>query len=219
MQRIPEPELMLDPAQAAAYASADFADAEALFVDLIRRGAGHLPSGQVVDLGCGPGGLSCRVAQAFPGWSLTAVDASDAMLALAPSHPRVRFVNAYVPRDCGSAHLPLASFDALVSSSFLHHLPDPAALWRTARALLKPGAPIVVLDLERPNSEPDARALVDAVAAGASPILQDDFYHSLLAAFSIREVRAQVAEAGLEATVERVSSRHLAVIGRTPAGA
>ncbi len=56
MQRVPEPEEpMDDPVQAAAYAEADFSEANALFIRLLRQLV--VPQGlrgRTLDLGCGP---------------------------------------------------------------------------------------------------------------------------------------------------------------------
>ena len=65
MQRRPEPELMDDEAQALAYARADFAEPHDRFVALLRERVGA-PAGRALDLGCGPGDVTFRVARAFP---------------------------------------------------------------------------------------------------------------------------------------------------------
>jgi hypothetical protein len=55
------------------------------------------------------------------------------------------------------------------------------------------------------------------VAEGAGsedPILQRDFYNSLLAAFTVDEVRDQVSRAGLALTVSLAGVRHMAITGR-----
>ena len=79
-----------------------------------------------------------------------------------------------------------------------------------------PGAYVLVVDLFRPPSRERARQIVDEYAAGEPEVLRNDFYHSLLAAFTPEEVRAQLAEHGLaEAlSVEKISDRHLGVFGR-----
>jgi hypothetical protein len=63
MERIVEPELMDDEAQARAYAEADFEEPNARFVALYREFVGALPAGAaVLDLGCGPGDITLRLA-------------------------------------------------------------------------------------------------------------------------------------------------------------
>lgn len=214
MDRVPEPELMNDEAQARAYAEADFAEPNQRFVDRFLAQAPALDAGAVVDLGCGPGDIALRIARARPGLSLTGVDGAEAMLALARAATgelagRVRWHRALVP-DTGLAR----EFDAVISNSLLHHLHDPAGLWTAVAALGRPGAEVLVVDLARPASTEDARALVDAYAAGEPEVLRTDFYNSLLAAFTVEEIRGQLETAGLALAVETISDRHLAISGR-----
>jgi hypothetical protein len=71
------------------------------------------------------------------------------------------------------------------------------------------------MDLLRPASLADARVLVRTHAASEPPVLQRDFYNSLLAAYRPDEVHEQLVEAGLDGfAVETVSDRHLVVFGR-----
>ena len=220
MERVTEPELMDDEAQALAYAEADFEEPNSRFAAMFSERVGALPAGAaVLDLGCGPGDITLRIARAHPGVHVHGLDGSAAMLvfgnrALA-SEPglaeRVRFVEGLVP----GAALPLARYQAVVSNSLLHHLHDPSGLWRTVRERAVPGAPVLVMDLMRPASPAAAEALVDEYAGGEPEVLKRDFYNSLLAAFELGEVRSQLAEAGLAGLeVEEASDRHLVVWGR-----
>jgi hypothetical protein len=72
-----------------------------------------------------------------------------------------------------------------------------------------------VRDLRRPESEQAARDLVDRHAAGQSKLLREEFYRSLLSAFTIDEVRGQLDTAGLSfLTIEPVPDRFFDVVGR-----
>lgn len=221
MQRVLEPELMDDMAQAQAYAEADFAEPNETFVELLGSCFPHWPgTGAVLDLGCGPGDIALRIAARYPDCVVHGLDGSAAMLTFAEqaragsgAEARVRFIQGLMP----GASLPRAHYDAVVSNSLLHHLHDPGVLWTSIRALAAPGAPILVMDLMRPQSTARAAALVDAYAEGEPEILRADFYNSLLAAFELQEVREQLAAAGLDTLrVEPVSDRHLAVWGAAP---
>jgi SAM-dependent methyltransferase len=114
--------------------------------------------------------------------------------------------------------LPLetGAFDAVISKDLLHHLHDPSVLWAEVRRLGRPGAAVYVMDLFRPATIVDARAMTHAVVAREDPVLQLDFYNSLLAAFTVDEVREQVREAGLPLAVEQVSARHMVIAGLLP---
>lgn len=216
MERIPEPEELMEGAeQAAAYARADFSQSNQAYVDrLVATFPAHL--GRVVDLGCGPGDVVVRLARAVPGLHVTAVDGAAEMIRLAREATaaagladRVTTLQGYIP----GLPLPGHAFDAVLSKDLLHHLPDPAALWAEAKRLGRPGAAVFVMDLFRPPSPEAARNIVARVAGNEHPILQEDFYNSLCAAFTVDEVREQLRQAGLALQVKAVSERHLLVYG------
>ncbi len=217
MQRVPEPELMDAPAQARAYAEADFSEPNALFVERALSHLDHAGSGQLLDLGCGPGDICLRFARRLPGWRITGLDAGPNMLALANKAldaselgERVEFVLARLP-----AHPFSQRFDAVVSNSLLHHLPDPMALWHAIVELAAPGAYIQVMDLHRPPDRESAAALVAEHAADEAEVLRQDFYNSLLAAWTGEEIEEQLQQAGLgDLTLSRPTERHWLVHGQ-----
>lgn len=199
MQRIPEPELMDEPAQARAYAEADFSEPNRLFADAVIEALAGRHRGTMIDLGCGPGDICLRLARALPEWRITALDAGPNMLALAREaltraglSGRIELVQARLPDG-----RPEGRFDAVVSNSLLHHLPDPMTLWLSVAELAAPGAYVQVMDLQRPVSVEHARRIVDEHAADAPDILREDFYNSLLAAWTPAAVREQLSAAGL----------------------
>lgn len=221
MQRIPEPELMDEAQQARAYAAADFEAPHNQFVELFRkRFPGLTLNGPVLDLGCGPGDISLRIARAFPACQVDGVDGAPAMLAegeravrAAGLEARVRLLLGYLP----GASLPRERYTAVISNSLLHHLADPDVLWREVRTRAAARAPIFVMDLMRPPTPAAALALVEQHAAGEPEILRRDFHQSLLAAYEPQEVREQLHAAGLETLqVEVVSDRHLIIYGYAP---
>jgi len=219
MRRITEPELMDDAVQAMAYAAADFSEPHGRIVEAF---AGCFPdaelTGPVLDLGCGPGDISFRVAARFPGCTVLGVDGAAAMLRLAERRrsqepvtgARVHFIEGLLP----GAPIPQLNFAAIISNSLLHHLHDPAVLWQTIARYAHAGTRVYVTDLYRPQTPDAARRLVDIHAAGEPAILQRDFFNSLCAAFEPHEVRAQLHAAGLgELAVDLLGDRHLAVHG------
>jgi hypothetical protein len=72
------------------------------------------------------------------------------------------------------------------------------------------------MDLFRPDSPERAREIVEAAAADEDPVLRQDFLNSLLAAFTVEEVSAQLADARLRLDGRVVSERHWLVSGRLP---
>ena len=86
-------------------------------------------------------------------------------------------------------------------------------LWTEITRLGRPGAAVYVMDLVRPDTVEAAEAMVKDGAGSEDPILQRDFYNSLLAAFTMDEVRAQVAAARLDLTVGPIGVRHMLIRG------
>lgn len=211
---------MEDPAQALAYARADFSDVNQGFVDRFRATFPELTRGRVVDLGCGPADIPIRLARAVPGLDIAAVDGSEAMLALARKAvdeagvaDRVHPVRARVQ----DLSFPPRVFDAVISNSLLHHLEDPPVFWHELLRICRPGAALLIMDLFRPESPERAREIVESAAADGDQILKQDFFNSLLAAFTADEVRAQLAASGLTHLDCRIiSERHWLVSGRLP---
>lgn len=211
MDRILEPELMDDDAQVRAYAGADFAEENQGFVDRFREYFPDFSDGHILDLGCGPGDIPIRVARALPACRVTGVDASAPMVRLAEEAARQAGVSARVTFRCERFQdLAGASrADAAISNSLLHHVPNPLQFWHKLRMLVKPGSPVLVMDLLRPDSPETAQAIVDRYAAGEPEVLRRDFYNSLLAAFTEDEIGAQLAQMNLtRLLIDVIDDRH-----------
>jgi ubiquinone/menaquinone biosynthesis C-methylase UbiE len=220
MQRVPEPEELMDDAdQARAYAEADFSEANGLFIELLEAQAAGPLDGRLLDLGCGPADIPLTLAERHAGLRIDAVDAAPAMLELAQQRlraageagRRITLLCEYLP----CRHLPEHAYDMLASNSLLHHLADPAVMWETLRHCARNGARVLIMDLARPASEAAVDALVQRYAADEPEVLRRDFRNSLCAAYTLPEVEAQLHSAGLQGlSVAMVSDRHLAVSGR-----
>jgi trans-aconitate 2-methyltransferase len=229
MERQPEPELMDEPLQALAYAQADFSATDRQLVEAVLRAVRDhgLRVTRAVDLGCGPGNISFPLAEALPDAAVLAIDGAAAMLepglrrqqAEPGRWPRLRFHQACLPLPPGAPEaLPLPfrpPFALLVSNSLLHHLHEPAVLWRSLRQLGAPGSLVVVRDLRRPDSAAALEELVERHTSGAPAVLRRDYRASLRAAFRPEEVEAQLRQEGLTSLrVQRREERYLDVVGR-----
>ncbi|MCK5286590.1 MAG: class I SAM-dependent methyltransferase [Thermodesulfovibrionia bacterium] len=212
MKRIPENELMNDTAQAQAYAEADFSEPHDAFVAHFSARFPDFSNGEVLDLGCGPADVTLRFARAFPKTHITGIDGAQAMLNIALSDVQSQGLTQQITlRKCTlpDKNLLKHGYDALISNSLLHHLSEPVVMWQTIGQCAKSEAAIFVMDLLRPMSVENAKELVEKYAADASPILQKDFYNSLLAAYSTEEIQQQLQHTGLDClTIKVVSDRH-----------
>ena len=138
MPRVLEPEIMDDPEQALVYARADFEKENQGFVDRFRECFPDFSEGHVLDLGCGPGDIPIRFAQALPACRITGVDGSDPMIGLAGVAVREAGLADRITFRCerfqGVSLVEPA--DAVVSNSLLHHVPNPLQFWYRVRQLV-----------------------------------------------------------------------------------
>ena len=207
------------PAQAKAYAEADFSESNALFVELFKSAWGEVPAqGRVLDLGCGPADIPIRIAMAFPEMSIDAVDGSESMLRCAREAVSAAGLSDRISltrRRLPDARLEAASYGAVISNSLLHHLADPNDLWTTVARCAGLRAAVVVMDLIRPDDEAAVDQMIESYAADAPDVLRQDFRASLRAAYTVEEVAAQIDATGLsQLKPEQISDRHWAVAGR-----
>ena len=216
MDRTLEPELMDDPEQALIYARADFEQENQGFVDRFREYFPDFSEGHVFDLGCGPGDIPIRFARVFPSCRITGVDASAPMLRLAEDAVQQAGLSGCITFRCERFQdlAGVSVADAAISNSLVHHVRNPLQFWHILRLVVKPGSPVLVMDLLRPDSPEEAQTIVDRYAAKEPEILRRDFYHSLLAAFTEDEVAAQLAEMNLSRLMVDVpDDRHWVVGG------
>lgn len=221
MQRIVEPELMEDKMQVAAYAVANFNKAYSLIIDAFDSSFPNAElEGRILDLGCGHGDISFRFANRFPGSIVLGIDGSAEMISLAnkrKSHEielsdRITFIKSIIP----GITIPNGPYVAIVSNSLLHHLHQPRVLWETIIKYAGSGTKIFIADLFRPESKKHAMGIVEQCSAGEPDILKQDFYNSLLAAFTPKEIELQLVDSGLTGLkVKQISDLHQLVFGET----
>lgn len=216
MDRVLEPELMDDPSQADAYARADFSEENQGFVERFKEYFPEFSQGMVLDLGCGPADIPIRFAKLYPACQIIGVDASGPMIKLGEQAVKQADLSDRITLRCERYEVVAGAriADAAFSNSLLHHLPNPLQFWQKLRQLVKPGAPVLVMDLLRPESPDAAQAIVDQYAANEPDILRRDFYNSLLAAFTEDEIGSQLARMNLtRLLIDIPDDRHWVVGG------
>ncbi len=212
MQRVLEPEAMVGEDEAASYATMDHTAPNAAFVErLLELGA----SGQMLDIGTGPGQIPLLLCERLPKARITAIDLSDAMLKQARAlraTSRFAFRLAFETGDAKALAYDVRAFDAVFSNTILHHIPDPLPFLREAQRVLRPDGALLIRDLFRPDTPERADELVALHAAAASTEQRRLFRDSLCAAFTPEELRELASRAGLEnAQLVVDSDRHLSL--------
>ena len=119
--------------------------------------AAAAPDGaRVLEVGCGPGHLSTRLAH--HGFDVTGLDLDPAMIARARANTDRRNNGdqhrpSFLVGDVASLAFPDGSFDLVVSTLSMHHWADPAAGLAEIGRVLRPGARALIWDF-RPGVRP-----------------------------------------------------------------
>ena len=139
------------------------------------------------------------------------LDEGEAAVKRSGLQQRIKLIQGVIP----DLELQQKKYQVILSNSLLHHLHNPAVLWQCLSKLVTEDTLVFVMDLMRPQSEQDAEMLVNTYCGNEPDILRCDFYNSLCAAFSPKEIKLQLEDADLQGLeVEVITDRHLIVHGK-----
>jgi ubiquinone/menaquinone biosynthesis C-methylase UbiE len=219
LPRTLEPEVMDTEEEARDYDAMDHATVNARFCDdLLATGA---RPGRVLDVGTGTALIPIELCRRDPRVEVDAIDLAGHMLSLAQRNVadaalglRIRIARM----DAKATPWPDGSFDAVMSNSIVHHIPEPRHVLNEVWRLVRPGGVLFVRDLERPVDAARVAELVSTYAPvpDAAPEVRSMhvrqralFEASLLAALTADEVRGMVAPLGIPGdAVRSTSDRH-----------
>ena len=210
LQRQLEPELMDDPQESITYDEMDHSEVNRRFIDDLLAGGpcGH----DVLDLGTGTARIPIELCQRDTDCRVFASDGAVSMLDIARYNVSINSLDYRIQLHYGDAKaLELADemFDTVISNSLIHHLPEPELAIAEIVRLTRPGGRIFVRDLCRPDTLEIVQEIVSRYTTDETLAAQTLFRQSLLAALTLVEIQAMVAQHGFAADdVTLTSDRH-----------
>jgi ubiquinone/menaquinone biosynthesis C-methylase UbiE len=224
LPRVLEPEVMDTAEEAADYDAMDHRAVNGAFCIDFLEAAGRLKIKRILDVGTGTALIPIELCSRAPDVRIVAVDLAAHMLDVARTNVERANLQDRISlelRDAKSAGWPDGEFDAVISNSIVHHIPDPAdalgEMWR----LVGTGGALFVRDLFRPKDDVRVEALVEKYAPEGSE--RDNrqralFEASLRAALTPNEVEAIAKRAEIRnASVSISSDRHWTLFAKRTA--
>jgi ubiquinone/menaquinone biosynthesis C-methylase UbiE len=208
--RILEPEAMDTPEEALDYDTMDHGEVNRLFVrDFLAMWNGR---GPILDVGTGTARIPIEFCRQSTSGEIVGIDLAGEMLKLGLVNlEREGFAGRVKLERVDAKRMPYASgtFQAIMSNSIVHHIPQPKAMFAELARVAATGATIFVRDLLRPSDEATLGKLVETYAAGANEHQRQLFGESLHAALTLAEVQELVAGVGFDPKqVRQTSDRH-----------
>lgn len=220
LTRVLEPEVMDTPEEARDYDAMDHEAVNARFVADCLDFHCAPRGGDWLDVGTGTARIPIALCRAAEGFRVVAVDLADHMLDLARRNveaaglaDRIRCERV----DAKGPPYPDGSFEAVVSNSIVHHIPEPGPAIAAMVRLVAPGGSLFVRDLARPAGRADLDLLVETYAGGESEHARSMFRDSLHASLTVDELKGIVRGLGLpDEGVRMTSDRHWTWSWRRP---
>ncbi len=229
LDRVTEPELMEGGEQIKAYSNADFDCSDNAFMNFLeklldKRSLKINRDSLIIDLGCGPGNITERLALKWPNSRVVGVDGSIAMLREAEKRKdemNFRFSKgtfSYVCMDIFALTENPPNFllgaDLVVSNSFIHHIHEPSKFWLAVKNISSFKTFHFHRDLRRPSTIEEAFLLQKKYLPKVTGVLARDYLSSLRAAYTVKEVMSQIDDMGLDAMfVDELEDRYLEIYG------
>ena len=169
------------------------------------------PAGEVLELGCGPGGFTRELARHAR--AVTALDASSQMLArnaIEVAQPNVRYVAADV-----FAWEPEGTYDVVFFGFLLSHIP-PAAFrlfWHRVRACLREGGRVAFVDEDDRAAHYDEVRVLDDVPVARRRLSDGREFDVVKLFWNPEELEREVRALDWDVTIRRVGKAFLYGVG------
>ncbi|MCQ9204333.1 MAG: class I SAM-dependent methyltransferase [Prochlorococcus marinus CUG1436] len=204
MERIPEPELMVEKEQVISYDRADFSEGEVNLINqinyyLLRKNISLCEKDLIVDLGCGPGNISEKLAIKWPKSEVVGIDGSKEMILRAEYNKSIstnqkklknlRYICSDIKDIKSNNFLLKKRISLLVSNSLIHHITNIEDFFNTIRSLSDNDTVNFHKDLKRPLDQMSALELKAQCSKKYNEILTNDYYASLRASYTFKELK------------------------------
>ncbi len=204
MERVPEPELMEGKEQVISYDEADFSEGEVNLINqidyyLLRKNISLGEKDLIVDLGCGPGNISEKLAIKWPNTEVVGIDGSKEMILRAEYNKSIsanqkklknlHYICSDIKDIKSNNFLLKKRISLLVSNSLIHHITNLEDFFNTIRSLSSNFTVNFHKDLKRPLDEKSALELKEQCSTKYNEILTNDYYASLRASYSFKELK------------------------------
>ncbi len=198
----------------------DHAEVNARFVADFLSAHGPCRGGWLLDVGTGTALIPIVLCRQDAQAHVLGLDLARSMLDLGarnvdqaglPARIRLELADAKdLPAEWGP-------FEAVISNSIVHHIPEPAAVLKEMIRRVEPGGTLFVRDLTRPETRLELERLVETHAGGEAESARALFADSLHAALSVDEVRTLAGDLGLPPEgVTMTSDRHWTLVWHRP---
>ncbi len=215
LPRVLEPEVMDSAEEAADYDAMDHRAVNGGFCIDFLEAAGRLKIQRILDVGTGTALIPIELCGRAPDVHIVAIDLAEHMLAVARNNVSRANLDDRITlelRDAKGSGWSAGEFDAVISNSIVHHIPEPADALAEMWRLVGKGGALFVRDLSRPKDDVRVEALVEKYAPEGDA--RDNrqralFEASLRAALTPSEVELIAKRAGITKVQVTVSSdRH-----------
>jgi len=181
LHRVLEPEAMDTPEDARDYDAMDHSAVNARFVADFLAAHGRCQGGEILDVGTGTARIAIALCQSDPTARVLGIDLAEAMLERArrkrgrrrPDQAAV----ACLQGDAKALAWPDGRFEAVMSNTIVHHIPDPARPWRRWPARSRPAAPCSSATWPGHPPSREVATLVAFYAGGEAPAARALFEH------------------------------------------
>ena len=168
--------------------------------------------GSLLDVGTGTALIPIELCKRNPEVRVMAIDLAASMLDLAIQNIDIAGLREQVQLgqvDAKDSGYEDGMFDAAISNSIIHHIPEPARTVSEMIRTTRDGGVIFVRDLMRPGCSEEVDSLVRTYAGDESEYSRRLFGESLHASLTLDEMKQLVEQFGVSPeTVTATSDRH-----------